>query len=861
MGRRVTLLRSLIAFCMLNLHMNLNVMNLNYTYPWAGHRHTPRKTIRLGIPWNARMMDMNGTLLAAILLLLGLQTFGTLHADDWNSIRGNDGLGKWNGSTRLSNAKKIGLKIRWKKKLGSGYSSVVVNGGKAVTLFTDGKQDQVACLDAKTGDTIWTFAMEPVFVGSNGSFDGPLATPVIHKGIVFCLSARGKLFALNLKTGEQKWVRDFVKEEEATQPMYGFSTTPLVSGDTLIVLAGAKKGALVGLDVLTGTTKWHAGTGPISSQIPVAVNLSGNETIVTGAGRNVMGVDPRTGKVLFNFPHNGANGSAMMPVPFDNDKLLFTNDDSFSRAFQIKPGEDGLVHSEVWSDRSIKNTYNVPVAMGSELYAYSTRILTCVDQKTGKPKWKSRKPGDGFLIGVDNHLVIITKKGSVHIAKNSTRKYDEVASLKVFDNLVWAIPAYSENAVFVRSFKEIACVEFVGDRDSRLVGTKATQQLGTGFKTFLGKVELAESVAAKSDQVTQFLKKQTRFPVVEDGIAHFLYRGDAKDVALACDVFGARQEEKMTKVEGTDLFYYSLKLPADQRVSYVYLVDYKPIKDPLNKRTMTSSMYAGEMEFAIRLQNEKPLEMSWFGMQDWKQPSWTFLHRRRRLVGKMVPEKIEWKDGKSFDVDVYLPPTYEKQTDKKYPTIYVHDGVVAQKLGELEEMADMYFQTREDREAIVVFLKTSPTRSVVPFLNDIATQVVPFVDKKYRTLADRKHRASVGAGFGGSAALGLTAMHSDVFGACSVQSPLVFDQARTMAIGGFQKIDQPTRLYVEWGRFDMHNPVENWDIREMANTMKTEIAKNSQVRVLGGRVNDSTDWGSWKYRFDKVVEALFEHKK
>lgn len=777
--------------------------------------------------------------------------------DQWRSIRGNDGLGKWSGTTKLSRTKNPGFKLRWKKKIGSGYSSVVVADGKVITMATDGKQDFVICLDQKDGSPIWDFPMEPIFKGSNGSFDGPISTPVIQGNTVFCLSARGKLFAFDLQSGSKKWQRDFVKEEKATQPLYGFSTTPVISGNTLCVLAGAEKGSLVGLDLATGTTKWHAASGAVASQIPLVTQLAGQELVIAPIGRSVFGVKPATGKVVFEFKHNGSNGSAMMPVPFDQNKLLLTNDDSFSKAFKIEPADNGFNTSEFWSDRSIKNTYNVPVAHNGRLFAYSTRILTCVDQKTGKPLWKSRKPGDGFLISVDNHLVIVTKKGSVHLAKLNAEKYEELARTKVFENLVWAIPAYANNAIFVRSLGEIACVEFVDANESIVAGNRSTRPLGRNFAAFLAK---AESVANPSPIIDAFLDQQSSFPIIEDGIAHFVFRGPAKDVALACDVFGARQEEKMIRLKGSDLFYFSMKLPADQRVSYIFLKDFQPIKDPLNKRTMTSSMYAGEMEFAIRLRNEKPLEMSWFGMQEWRTPQWMQRHRRTRLAGKIVEEKIEFGDKQVFAADVYLPPEYSKDTTKTFPTIYVHDGASALRLGELDEVADLYFQANPQHQAILVFLKTSPTRSALVYLDNVASKVVPFVDNKYRTQADRKSRASLGAGFGSSSAIGLVAKHSDLFGACSVQSPLVFDQARAMAIEGFQKIKSPTNLYLEWGRFDMHNPVENWDIRKMARTMHDEIKSNSAVNLSGGMVNDSTDWGSWKFRFDRIVTELFAKK-
>lgn len=794
-----------------------------------------------------------------LLILLCWSAFaGSLRADDWTSIRGNDGMGRWVGKTRLTEARNVGLKVRWKKRIGSGYSSVVVSQEKAITMYTDGEQDRVICLNVKDGQTIWNEVLEPIFKGSNGSFDGPIATPVIWKEHVFCLSARGKLHALELATGKRIWVRDLVAEENAAVPMYGFSTTPLVHGETLCVLAGAEGGALIGLDVRTGATKWRSGKGSIASQIPTLIDINGRKVVVTGAGRNVLGVDPDNGELLFEFPHQGSNGSAMMPVPFGTNQLLLTNDDSFSRAFEIKPAAEGYDVSESWTDRSIKNSYNIPVNSDGHLFAYSTRILTCVDEITGQPRWKSRKPGDGFLIEVDQHLVIVTKQGSVHIARTNPRQYDEVAAIDVFENLVWAVPAYSNNAIFVRSLNEIACIDITDRSDAVVANDSSSLPMSPMFREFLSRVEKAESDEAKQELVNGFLAEHPKAPIVADGVAHFVFAGEAQDMALASDVFGARQEVKMVRLPGTNLFCYTLRLPSDQRVSYVLLRDFKPQTDPRNPRKMISSMYAGEMEFAVRLRNEKPLEMSWFGMSDWKAPPWLDLHRPVGMAGKMMEEEFDLGDQGSLDATVYLPPEYDQKKDARYPVIYVPDGDSALQLGKLEETADLYFRFRPERSAILVFIRSQPTAGLPAFLKQIVEHVVPAVDKRYRTQAKRTARACFGAGFASSLSLALAAQYPDVFGVCSVQSPLVFDQARKTAIDGFKRIDRPMRLHIEWGRYDMHNPVENWDIREMAKTMKNEIEANPQVTILGGEVNDSTDWASWKNRFDQVVAGLFD---
>ncbi|MEO1088782.1 MAG: PQQ-binding-like beta-propeller repeat protein, partial [Acidobacteriota bacterium] len=94
------------------------------------------------------------------------------------------------------------LRQAWKIPIGSGSSAVVVSDGVVSTLFSDGENDVIAAFDADTGREKWRYPIEPVHRGHDGSFDGPASTPLIVDGTVIGLSARGRLLALQLATGE-----------------------------------------------------------------------------------------------------------------------------------------------------------------------------------------------------------------------------------------------------------------------------------------------------------------------------------------------------------------------------------------------------------------------------------------------------------------------------------------------------------------------------------------------------------------------------------------------------------------------------------------------------------------------------------
>jgi len=64
----------------------------------------------------------------------------------------------------------------------------------------------------------------------------------------------------------------------------------------------------------------------------------------------------------------------------------------------------------------------------------------------------------------------------------------------------------------------------------------------------------------------------------------------------------------------------------------------------------------------------------------------------------------------------------------------------------------------------------SPVDSTYRYETHITKEVVKFIDKNYRTIADKKHRAITGLSMGGHGALFLALRHSDIFGAAGSMS-------------------------------------------------------------------------------------------
>ncbi|HEX6863866.1 MAG TPA: PQQ-binding-like beta-propeller repeat protein, partial [Thermoanaerobaculia bacterium] len=147
-------------------------------------------------------------------LILGLCLLaGAALAADWPQFRGpnRDGVSRETGLLKSWPAG--GPKVLWKSPAGEGFSHVVVAGGRVFTLYGQGSQEVAVAMDAASGKPVWKTPIDGKYTSDMGN--GPRSTPTVEGGVVYALSAGGKLVALNAGNGKKVWERDLEDEFDA----------------------------------------------------------------------------------------------------------------------------------------------------------------------------------------------------------------------------------------------------------------------------------------------------------------------------------------------------------------------------------------------------------------------------------------------------------------------------------------------------------------------------------------------------------------------------------------------------------------------------------------------------------------------
>jgi len=775
---------------------------------------------------------------------------------DWPTWRGQKGDATLNATGVFDGEQSFALKVHWRQPLGPGYSSVSLAEGMAVTMFSDGTFDYAVAFDAEAGREIWRHQIDSTYVGHHGSHDGPISTPTISDGKVYLLGPRGQFLTLDLKSGEELWSVNLVEKNKAIVPFYGFSTSPVIHGDVAIVEAGGPESTVVGFDKNTGEVLWSTGNDTVSYQSPMVTTLQGNTQLLCVGDSFLYGLSPATGKTFWEYAYGGdkrAIGSASMNVvPAGDDRFFLTYKANESVMLRLNKESEEISVEEIWKNKNIRSSYNTPVYHDGYLYGYSNRFLTAVNAETGKVAWKSRAPGDGFTILIDDHLVIVTKKGGLYVAEATPEKYLEVASLKLFDEHAWSPASFAYGRFYARSMGHIAAIDIVPKDEMVASSPDDISKSKSDFSRFIDRVDLAANSASKAKLIDEFMKDHQQFPIIEsENVVHFVYRGEANDISIQGDLLGARREEPLTRVAGTDFFYYTATLEPDARLSYRFVKDFED--------TLIDSSNASD-----------PVPSVWGNYSYLMMPKATMPRHlnppRKSNLGRIDTVHFESKIFESSrPLDVYLPVGYD-QSDAKYPVAYVHWGKQAQDWGKMKNTLDNILG-ETIRPVIAVFipqLSQGRSRELSGDLKDnyqrmLIEELVPFVDQHYHTIPSAEGRATIGMGFGGIASLYSGFAHPEVFGKVASIGAVLFEDdwiAPVMRPAS----ETPLQIYVDWGKYDWRSPLEAWDMAQSNRDFVALMQKKGYV-FAGGEVNDGRGWANYRNRTDSALAALFPLQK
>jgi hypothetical protein len=404
----------------------------------------------------------------------------------WPSIRGSkyDGV---SGEIHLADDwPDQGPPVLWVKELGPGYSSFVVKHDRAYTQYQTLAGQYVICLDASTGQTVWSYRYDWPFQAS-GLYPGPQSTPTLaHERIYFATPA-GAVGCLN-QNGKLVWLEDLKTKFNGKGTDFGYACSPTVVDEKVIMPVGGVGASVVALDAYDGSVVWKSGDASASYTPALPITVNGHRQIVAYLEHDLAAFDLETGQLLWQkHLSNGYDEHAAWPI--FRDPYLWTSApfQAGSQLLKLGGGPEASF-SHVWQSPVLSNDVSSSVLVDGYLYGFdlaeaqskahrpSRGSFRCVEFMTGDVRWsngdaKVRRStdaaenkashiiGHASVIVADGKLILFNDLGDLILAKVDSEKYIELARTTALGGEIgWTSPALDRGRVFLRNHSRAVCI-------------------------------------------------------------------------------------------------------------------------------------------------------------------------------------------------------------------------------------------------------------------------------------------------------------------------------------------------------------------------------------------------------------------
>jgi outer membrane protein assembly factor BamB len=298
----------------------------------------------------------------------------------------------------------------------------------------------------------------------NGMGDGPRGTPTVDGGLVYVEGGNGDVTCLESASGKTIWHVNLREGFGGNTPGWGYSESPLITGNLVVVTPGGKQGTLLALDKGTGEKVWQSGDATEGAHYssPVLAEINGVKQIVQFARESVFGVALDDGKLLWRYTA-AANGTANCCSPIVEDNLVFASSGygTGGGLAKILPAGSTQEAQEVYFEKKMACHHGGIVKVGDYMYSNAAGALICMEFSTGKIMWQSRASGKGSLCVADGMLYLLGEGHDVALAEATPEGYREAGKFKIQSHgrPAWAHPVVCGGRLYIRDQESLTAYD------------------------------------------------------------------------------------------------------------------------------------------------------------------------------------------------------------------------------------------------------------------------------------------------------------------------------------------------------------------------------------------------------------------
>jgi outer membrane protein assembly factor BamB len=394
---------------------------------------------------------------------------------------------QWRGPSRDGVSKEVGLlkqwpesgpKLLWQvKDLGDGFSTPAVVGERLYVLASSGDDNEMAkALSIVDGKEIWSTRLGNVGPNKGPNYPGARSTPTVDGDQIYVLGSDGDLACLETKSGKSIWTKNLRSDFGGKTGQWAYAESPLIDGDTLVCTPGGPSATIVALDKKTGNPIWKCAVADWEdaaySSVTI-VNAAGVKQYIQFLGKGLVGVEAKSGKLLWRYDATAKGSPANIPTPVARKDFVYNATGKAGGLLQLKASDAGVEAAQIYFESKLPTAIGGVVEVDGYLYGTNTGSLMCVDFATGNIKWQDGTLKVGSLLYADGRLywhgqesgevaLVEATPEAFHLKGHFTPS-DLPAKRATLEKAIvgkaWAYPVVANGRLYIRDWNCLWCYD------------------------------------------------------------------------------------------------------------------------------------------------------------------------------------------------------------------------------------------------------------------------------------------------------------------------------------------------------------------------------------------------------------------
>ncbi|MBK8267783.1 MAG: PQQ-binding-like beta-propeller repeat protein [Planctomycetes bacterium] len=272
------------------------------------------------------------------------------------------------------------------------------------------------------------------------------------------------MHCIDVDAGKPLWRHDLWKEfEPATFLNHGYSASPYVHKDTVIVIVGGKGHGIVAFDKKTGDVKWQKHDFDASYATPKLIDVDGQPQLLCFMAKELIAINPDNGELYWEFKHGNPYGQNItMPVDgADNIIFISSIEQGGSRALKLTRSGGKTEVEELWHNRKIRIHHQNAIRIGDFVYASTggPDVWQAININTGDVAWRERGFAKSNALYADGQMIVIDEDGNLGIATACPEFFQVRSKVQLLGSRAWTVPTLVDTTLYLRDSAKMVALD------------------------------------------------------------------------------------------------------------------------------------------------------------------------------------------------------------------------------------------------------------------------------------------------------------------------------------------------------------------------------------------------------------------